>query len=216
MARTVIKICGLTRAEDGLAAIGAGADWLGLVRWPGSPRFRPFKACVEMVVRLRAEAPRPFEVIGVYVNPEESTLRDEIERLGLDRVQFHGEESPQRVGGCPLPAIKTVKVGSAGFHPSPEDYPGLLLLTDTAEASSPGGTGQSYDPGLLAELVRRRKVIVAGGLKPDNVGEVVRRLRPFGVDVASGVEAAPGLKDPERLKRFVQAIRQAESEPACR
>lgn len=210
--RTLIKICGITRVEDGLAALEAGAEWLGFIRWAGSPRWRSSEACAEVLGEIRERTHRAFEAVGVYVNPTHEELHEDAYLTGVDRIQLHGNESPEFARHLPMPVIKTLQIRDAESVQVAEEYPGLTLLTDTHDPLLPGGTGRQYDPALLEGLVARRRVLVAGGLKPENVAEVVRRLHPFGVDVSSGVEVAPGIKDAEKIADFVAAVREGDDD----
>ena len=207
MGNTIIKICGITRAEDGQAAIEAGADWLGFIRWPGSVRFRPLEQCADILATIRANTPREFVAVGVYVDPTQRLVEEEFRKAGLDRVQLHGDESLALILALGLPAIKTIKISDRSSVDRAEAYPGIDLLADTADDVLHGGTGRTYDLAFLGDLADRRRIIVAGGLRPDNVAEVLERVRPFGVDVSSGVESSPGIKDHEKVAGFVAAVR---------
>ncbi|MCE5228716.1 phosphoribosylanthranilate isomerase [bacterium] len=203
----IIKICGITRVEDGMAALGAGADWLGFIRWPKSPRWRADQEMARIIRELRERAPKPFQAVGVYVDSPVDDIERDAERLGLDRVQLHGDESPEVAAALSRPAIKVIRVRDAESLRRADDFPGIDLLADTFDPALPGGTGRGYDYGLLRELAARRRVIIAGGLTPENVGAVVASLMPFGVDVSSGVESEPGVKDHARIISFIQAAR---------
>ncbi len=207
---TLIKICGITRAEDGLAALRAGADWLGFIRWPGSPRYREAEDCLQTIEAIREQADRPFEAVGVYVNPSPIEIYEDAMVAGVDRAQMHGDEAPDFVRRLPLPVIKTIRVRDEASLRLADEYPELTLLTDTHDPVLPGGTGRTYDPALLVNLVKQRRVLVAGGLASDNVAGVVRFLRPFGVDVSTGVEISPGIKDPQKIADFVAAVREGD------
>ncbi len=213
MSPTLIKICGITRLEDGLSALGAGADWLGFIRYAKSKRHRPIEDCAEVVKRLRAEAEHPFKAVAVYVDAPQDVIRAEIDQAGFDRVQLHGAETMRVVQAlaASVPVIKAIKISDADSLARADAFPGVDLLTDTEDPNLPGGTGRGYDVGLLEELAARRRVIVAGGLNVNNVGEVVRRLHPFGVDVSSGVEVSPGIKDPKTIREFIRAVREADA-----
>jgi phosphoribosylanthranilate isomerase len=205
----LIKICGITRLEDGLAALSAGADWLGFIRWSGSKRFRPLADCAALLKELRRLAPSPFQAVAVYVDQPRDLILDEIRSAGFDRAQLHGNESSEFAASLPVPVIKTIKMRPDEFERDAARYPGLDLLIDTDVPGLPGGTGQSYDAGVLTDLTSRRRLIVAGGLNPANVADIVARIRPYGVDVSSGVEVEPGIKDGEKIRRFVAAVRAA-------
>jgi len=207
--RVIVKVCGITRAEDGLCALEAGADWLGFIRWPGSPRYRSLESCSETLREIRARCARPFEVVGVYVDASADDIKAEVEQIGFDRAQLHGDERPDFIAALPVPVIKVIKIAGPESVDQAAEYPETLILTDTAHPRLVGGTGESYDAGILEGLVRERPVIVAGGLTPENVGNVVRDLAPFGIDVSSGVEQSPGLKDSRKIKDFVSAVRDA-------
>jgi phosphoribosylanthranilate isomerase len=208
--RTLIKICGITRTEDALAALHAGADWLGFIRWPGSPRWRPAEACRRVIEETRDRAGREFQAVGVYVDSDTDEFFEDIDRSGIDRLQLHGSETPDFLTRMQLPVVKTIRVRDAASLELADEYPDVTLLTDTEHPVLPGGTGQSYDPALIADLVARRRVMVAGGLHPGNVAGVVRFLRPYGVDVSSGVEVSPGIKDHQKIADFVAAVREGD------
>lgn len=209
--RTIVKICGITRTRDAVTALEAGADWLGFIRWPGSPRWRPVSECVRVIEEARDRAGRDFLAVGVYVNPELEEFFEDVDRAGIDCIQFHGDERPEFVRTMQLPVIKTLRVRDAGSLRLADAYPDVTLLADTFHPVLPGGTGQAYDPALLTDLVAHRRVIVAGGLNAANVAGVVRFLRPYGVDVSSGVEVSPGIKDGQKIADFVRAVREADA-----
>ncbi len=206
----IVKVCGITRVEDGLCALEAGADWIGCILWPGSPRYRPLDSCMATLSEIRAGAPCPFEVVGVYVNASAEEIASEVEQIGFDRAQLHGEESAELIDALPVPVIRVIKISGRKSVEQAAKFPETLILTDTAHPRLVGGTGESYDSGLLEDLVRQRPVIVAGGLTPENVGDVIAELAPYGVDVSSGVEASPGLKDHDKVRAFIEAVRGAE------
>jgi phosphoribosylanthranilate isomerase len=209
----VVKICGITTAQDGLAALEAGADWLGIMRWPRSKRYLEREAAARLVAELRSRAPRPFEAVGVFVDADGEALATDVAAIGLDRVQLHGSETAAFARGLPWPVVKAIRAADReGLDRLADACDGLDLLADAfdpARPAQPGGTGAAYDYGMLEGIVRRRRVIVAGGLGPGNVGAVVARLRPWGVDVSSGVESAPGRKDAALVRAFVEAARAA-------
>lgn len=205
----IIKICGITRPEDGLQALAVGADWLGFIRWPKSPRYLPLDLLVDLINNLRTYAPRPFEAVGVYVNATRETIEQEAVRAGLDRIQLHGEETLEFARSLSRPVIKALRVRDAASLAAAETFPELDLLTDAYVPAMPGGTGVSYDYSLLAPLVACRRVLVAGGLHAANVAQVVRDLKPWGIDASSSLEISPGIKDAVLVREFIAAARQA-------
>lgn len=193
-----VKICGITNAADAHRAVEYGADALGFVFHPDSPR----RVSVAMAREIVASLPPFVTAVGVFVNETIDRVREVRTRAGLDLVQLHGDESPEAVSALGPSAIKTIRVqGVESFARLVEYAPRAFLLDAHADAAY-GGTGQKFDWDL-ARWVEDIPVILAGGLTPENVAEAVRTVRPFGVDVSSGVEAEPGLKDPARLKAFI-------------
>jgi len=203
-----IKICGITRLEDGLCALEAGADWLGFIRWPQSRRCQSPDECAGLIRNIRERFHGPFSAVGVYVDADRETVLDEIDRLGLDRLQFHGSEPPDYVNGFKLSVIKVLAVKNAETLAREADqYPGVPILTDIHHPDLRGGTGQGYDYEMLKGLIRKRDVIIAGGLSPENVGKIVADLRPWGVDVSSHIEIDPGIKDHNKIREFISRAR---------
>ncbi len=214
--RTRIKVCGLTRVEDARAALEAGADFLGLVFHPKSPRYLDRDRAAALVRALReafpAERIRP---VGVFVRcPAEEVLAT-VREVGLAAVQLHGDEDLEYIrslGGAAA-VIRAVRVRDATSLAGLEAYRAATaaFLFDAYSAAEYGGTGQTFAHELARPWIESHPTLVAGGLTPDTVGEVVRALRPFGVDVSSGVEVSPGVKDPVRIRDFIRAVREAES-----
>jgi phosphoribosylanthranilate isomerase len=210
MNRLFVKVCGITSPDDGVAAAEAGADAVGLVFWPGSPRA----VTLERARAIGAALP-PFVVrVGVFVDAAREWMARVADSVGLDLLQLHGDEPPETFDELPRRALKAVRVGD-GF--APEDalrYEGQAagLLLDTRTPRTPGGTGRPFD-WSLARGVRERSrfLLLAGGLTPDNVRAAIEEIRPDGVDASSSLEAAPGRKDHGRVRAFVQAVRAVES-----
>jgi len=208
MQPTRIKICGITRIEDALEAARLGADYLGFIFYPPSPRYVTPAAAREVLRALRAAAlERVPEAIGVFVDatPEEvASVRAE---ATLDGVQFSGEESPEDVA-------QSLPVRFRGMSLESLDrlgrYEVEAYLCDTHDPEQKGGTGRAYDYEALQPYISQYPIIIAGGLTPSSVGAVVSRLHPWGVDVSSALEVRPGIKDPIRLRAFIEAVRQAE------
>ena len=196
-----VKICGLRDAAGAIAAVNAGADLLGFHFCPSPRRVSPEEA-KEIVDGL---AVRP-KIVGVFIDQEQDEVRQIAEFVGLDLVQLHGSESPGFDAGRPV--IKVLKVKD-GEIPGAEDWPDPVML-DSWSPDQRGGTGRTWDWELARLLLSRRRVFIAGGLEPGNVGTVVSEFKPYGVDVSSGVEASVGIKDPDKIREFVRAVRIAE------
>jgi phosphoribosylanthranilate isomerase len=200
-----VKVCGITRPEDALAAVEAGVDLVGFNFYPASPRYL-VPATAATIARL---LPRQVLAVGIFVNPDATEVRRAIETVGLGLLQFHGDESPEFCGGFDVPAMKALRVHSfAELETQAARYADGWLLADTADATRYGGTGRALPVEPVPRALARR-LFVAGGLGPESVTDVVRRLRPLGVDVCSGIEVAPGVKDHARLRRFVHNAKAA-------
>jgi len=197
--RPRIKICGLTRLEDALLAARLGADALGFNLWPGSKRHLDADAVRAIVDRL----PPFVTAVGVFVNQLPTEVLALAAQSGVQAVQLHGDESWEDVNGYPIPAIKALRVAGPESLADLHRYRVRAFLLDAPGAGF-GGSGATFDWSLAAEAARRAPVILAGGLTPDNVAGAIRAVRPYAVDVASGVEHAPGVKDPDRLRRFIE------------
>lgn len=204
---TKVKVCGITRLEDAEAAIELGAWALGFILWPPSKRFADPAVTAGIARAVR----RRVETVGVFVNQPLDDIAGQVDVLGLTHVQLHGDEGPsfcaavaQRTGAK---VIKAVRVGHAADLRDLERFHTDYHLLDTARAGSYGGTGETWDWSLLATR-RRGKVpaILSGGLTAANVAAGIEAVRPYAVDVASGVESAPGVKDPAKLEAFFDAI----------
>lgn len=201
---TWIKICGVTTAQDAEQVVQAGADALGLNFVHGSKR-RVTREQAEQVVRAVSGR---IELVAVVADPTDDEVR-ELRELGMQWLQLHGQESAARVSRLLPGAYKAVAIEDGADARRAATFPGERLLVDTKVSGTSGGTGKVFDWQLVTALSATRQLIVAGGLTPSNVAAAVRVLQPFGVDVASGVEASPGRKDPARLAAFVQAVRGA-------
>jgi len=197
-----VKICGITRVEDALLAVRLGADALGFNFWPESKRYVSPSAASAIVARLP-----PFVTsVGVFVNQPEAELRAIAAESGVQVFQLHGDEPPDLCSRLPLPVIKAIAVDEVRTLSRLLSYEVSAFLLDTPSRGF-GGSGVPFDWSLAEGVSEAAPVVLAGGLTPENVAEAIRAVRPYAVDVASGVESAPGVKDPARLARFIAAAR---------
>jgi phosphoribosylanthranilate isomerase len=210
---TRIKICGITNLEDARAACEAGVDAIGLNFYSRSPRA----LSIEIAGNLRASIPSSVQVFGVFVNAEADEVAKILRDVHLDALQLHGDESPATVAQLAriAPVFKALRVGPDFTAATLENYPGVSgFLFDTADArpGQYGGTGRLADWGIAQQAALSHKVILAGGLDAENVAAAISQVRPYGVDVASGVESSPGAKDHHQLFDFVREARRADQE----
>lgn len=211
----LVKICGLTRAEDAVLALEAGADAIGVVLAEVSKRRMGADEAQAIVSAARAKAGRPFLAVAVLGTLDPVAAREALEMLRFDRVQLH-ERSDAAALARTLDALGPLAARAWGVAhvppegPAPAGYETLAceaVLLDTAVPGVGGGSGTAFDWAHAVPLARARRVVLAGGLKPENVAAAVRAVEPWMVDVASGVESAPGVKDPARVRAFIQAVR---------
>jgi phosphoribosylanthranilate isomerase len=204
MAPPKVKICGITRLDDALAAVRLGADALGFNFWPRSKRHVS-PAEVRAIVR---RLPPLVTAVGVFVDPTRDEVLRAVDASGVGVVQLHGDEPPELCLSLPLPVVKAIRVADAHSLAALASYEVQGFLLD-APSPGYGGSGATFDWSLAAEVARELPIVLAGGLTPENVAEAVTTVRPFAVDVASGVESAPGVKDAERMRRFVERAKEA-------
>jgi len=195
----LVKICGITRAEDAAAAVECGAGALGFVFWQGSPRcIDPYRART-----ITATLPPFVTAVGVFVNQPADYVSHVASLVRLGAVQLHGDETAGYAAGIAAPAIKAVTVAD----PQLSGWPARsLLLLDVHDPEMRGGTGRTVDWRAAAAIAAQRPILLAGGLTPENVADAVARVRPFGIDVSSGVERSPGVKDHRRLRALFEAL----------
>jgi phosphoribosylanthranilate isomerase len=200
-----VKICGITRQEDAEAAVNAGAAALGFIFWPGSPRAVDPRRARTIIESL----PAFVTAVGVFVDQPADYVNEVASLARLGAVQLHGEESADYAATMSRPVVKAVAI-RRGFEPdatSIDVWPSRIrVLLDGHDPLLKGGTGRLVDWLVAAAVARRRPIILAGGLTADNVGDAIARVRPFGIDVSSGVEVAPGVKDHGRIKALFEAI----------
>ena len=196
-----VKICGITREADAEAAVAAGASAIGFIFWPKSPRYvEPERAAA--IVRTLPPFVTP---VGVFVNESVEHMNAVADTVGLGVVQLHGDEEPTLLNGINRPVVKALwRVGAESVVGWPER---VVLLVDAHDPKRRGGTGARADWDAAAGLATSRRILLAGGITPANVVEAVTRVRPFGIDVSSGVEDAPGIKSADRIRELFEALR---------
>ncbi|WP_432822260.1 phosphoribosylanthranilate isomerase [Trichloromonas sp.] len=200
-----VKICGITSIEDALHAAACGVDALGLVFYARSPRG----VSLDLARQIVAELPPLVTTVGLFVNETPEQIREIVDTCGLDVIQLHGDEGPDQCLYPPRRVLKALRVQGEHSLAGIDDYRVSALLLDAWRPDSYGGTGHVCDWQLAARVAAGRRVILAGGLTPENVAEAIRLVRPYGVDVSSGVEIAPGRKDPERVASFIHNAKSA-------
>ncbi len=192
-----VKICGVTRREDADMAASLGADMIGINFYPPSPRCMALEAAAAVADAVGRRA----RLVGVFVNAERAYVRERLEALGLDLLQFHGDEDEAALAGWPVPVIRALRLREGADASALAALKADYALIDTFHPELYGGTGRARPLDGLRGLDLRR-VFISGGLTPDNVAEAAA-LHPYAVDVASGVESAPGIKDPDKLRSFI-------------
>jgi phosphoribosylanthranilate isomerase len=208
---TKIKICGLTRVEDALCAADEGADFLGFIFIPESPRAMQAEAVAEIAARVR-EREKPPKIVGVFRDASVDYIREVGTTAGIDLAQLHGSESDEEIADLPFPAVKSIRVGDTlpDTHAAPT---AAWLLFDTYDERRSGGTGRRFDWSLLAMYDRSKPFFLAGGINPENVVAAVTLVRPDAIDLASGVESEPGVKDHAKLKKLFERVRRIGAKP---
>jgi phosphoribosylanthranilate isomerase len=204
--RTRIKICGITRPGDGVAAAQAGADAIGLVFYPKSPRY----LSTERAVEIRDALPAFVQTVALFVNADAAQVSQVLGRVKPSVLQFHGDETPEFCGQFGLPYVKAARVRQGLDlieYLRPFKSAAAWLLDSFVEAY--GGVGERFDWSLVPRKLER-PLILSGGLERGNVGDAVRKLRPWGVDVSSGVESAKGIKDAAKIAAFISEVRNAD------
>lgn len=200
-----VKICGVTTVEDALLAAELGASAIGLVFWPGSPRFVDVGQAKQIVAAL----PPLVSAVGVFVDQAEHAAQVAHE-IGLAAVQFHGDEPPESYQGFPTRVIKSVAVRDDSARAAAAAVPAAAtVLLDAHDPVRRGGTGTAIDWSIAATIARQRPVILSGGLTPANAADAVAAVAPYAIDVSSGVERAAGRKDPDKLRALFAALRAA-------
>jgi phosphoribosylanthranilate isomerase len=202
---TRIKVCGITSVDDAVMAVEAGADAIGLIFWPSSKRA----VDVERAQAITRALPPLIATVGVFVNETPDHVRSVADAVGLSAVQLHGQEVVPDWARFPRPVLKAMPVEA--YASSPWQRARAAILVDAHDPVTIGGTGRTVDWDAAKAIAATRPLVLAGGLTPDNVAQAVVWVRPWGVDVASGVERSPGTKDPLKVKAFVEAVRAADA-----
>ena len=202
-----VKICGITNAEDAQVAVLAGADALGFVFYSKSPRFVEPKVAKQIISGLP-----PFVLpIGVFVNEEPKVVRNVMEECGLALAQLHGDETPAYCESLERPVLRGIRLRDRGSFLAMAEYKGRAgvrgFVVDAFSESAYGGTGKTTEWDLAVEAARAAPILLAGGLTPENVQEAIQKVKPYGVDVSSGIEASPGKKDPAKVQAFIHAAK---------
>jgi len=200
-----VKLCGMTRPEDARVAEAAGADAIGLIFAP-SPR----QVTAQQAKQISRELGPFIARVGVFVDAPLDKIAAVLDHVHLDVLQLHGSETPEEVEALRSLGrrlIKSVRVKDAASLSRLDEYPVDTFLLDSYIPGMPGGTGHTFDWSLATEIARRHRIILAGGLTPDNVANAIQAVRPFGLDAASGVETSPGVKDPGKMQQFIARAR---------
>ena len=201
-----VKICGITNLDDATAAVEAGADALGFMFYEPSPR----NVQIECVAKIVQKLPLWVLKVGVFVDPDPELVMTALGNCGLNLLQFHGEESPDFCASFGVMSMKAFRVKDEESLAQIPSYRTDVYLLDSYVAGKQGGTGEKFNWELAVEAKKFGKpIFLAGGLTPQNVGEAVRKVQPYGVDVSSGVESSPGKKDHDKIWNFIQAARKA-------
>jgi phosphoribosylanthranilate isomerase len=203
----LIKICGLTRPDDARRAVDAGATAIGMVFWPDSPRVVTLEQAEAIATAVGSEV----LTVGVFVDATREHIDQVMRRVPLGAAQLHGHESPAFVDTLLWPVIKAVPVPAEGPLPDLTPWAGVRVMLDAHDPVRRGGTGRLVDWARAAALAATRPVILAGGLRPENVAEAVMRVRPAGIDVSSGVERSPGVKDEALVRALIGAVHGVEA-----
>jgi phosphoribosylanthranilate isomerase len=207
---TAVKICGIRDLEALKISADAGAEFVGLVFYPPSPRF----VTLEIAHTLAQALPASMRSVGLFVEPTDAELLRTISSVPLDMIQLHGGETPERVGEiaalCNMPVIKALRLSGPEDLENVADYEDVadwLLFDSKIDHPLPGGTGQRFDWEILKDRTFKKPWMLSGGLMPENVREAIKLLHPGCVDVSSGVESARGIKDPEKIIAFIDAVK---------
>ncbi|MEE9165964.1 MAG: phosphoribosylanthranilate isomerase [Candidatus Neomarinimicrobiota bacterium] len=197
-----VKICGITTVNDALLAARLGASAIGLIFYEKSPRYVSLKTSKEISKRL----PDSTRKVGVFVNSDLETIHQTADAAGLDFVQLHGDESPELCGLIKLPVVRVLRVGNSIPHEDYENYPVHAFLLDTHKRGMFGGTGDPFDWRIVTRMETKTPIILSGGLNANNLLEGIATARPDAIDINSGVERSPGIKDESKLRTMFRVL----------
>ena len=203
---TKVKICGITNYKDASKSVDSGADALGFIFYKNSKRFIDPQEAYNIIRQLP-----PFVTkVGVFVNSSYREIIKITGDLAINTIQLHGDESPDFCARFKHTVIKALRIKDTEDLGEVDSFPARAILFDTYSDKDYGGTGNTFDWNILKKLKTEKKTILSGGLNPDNVGEAIKTVRPYAVDVSSGVEKSPGIKDHKKIQRFIEAVKNAE------
>lgn len=214
--KTLVKICGMTRVEDAVLCAGSGADFLGYIFYPPSKRYVSVARAGEIISQVRRQYPE-VKHVGVFVDEDTDVILKAVREAKLDAVQLHGNERPdtcERIAENGVTVIKALGMSAGGSTQEFRDFEVPFYLCDTYDPKLVGGTGRTFDLALLPEGLPMEQTFLAGGLTPENVKAAIEQVRPYAVDVSSGVEASPGVKSPELVKDFMSSVGAAQTAAA--
>ncbi len=207
-----IKICGLTNVEQALECVKLGANWIGLNCWSGSSRY----ISPELVRDITSALPQSVTKVGVFVNETIENLHEIMSTTGLDFAQLHGDETVEYTAQLQIPWFKAFRISPDFELNQIDEFQQEFFLMDAYSKTNYGGTGETIDWDLAQKAAEKGKFILAGGLQPDNVAQAIQKVRPWGVDVCSGVESSPGIKDMKKVKTFINHIIHSQNtKPNC-
>ncbi|MDI6761962.1 MAG: phosphoribosylanthranilate isomerase [Thermodesulfobacteriota bacterium] len=204
---TWIKICGITNIEDGLEAVSLGVNALGFIFAPSPRRVEP-----SVAKEIISVLPETLLKVGVFVNEDPEEVLRVAEYCGLNVLQFHGQESQEYCQKFFIPVFKAIRIKNLESLKDIENYHDVTILLDTYSPVQAGGTGNPFPGEIALKAKEERDFILSGGLSPSNVGEAIKKVRPMGVDVCSGVEVTPGKKDPLKMRDFIKEVRKADEQ----
>ena len=200
-----VKMCGMTNVADALDAAEAGADSVGFIFVKTSPRYVTPETARDIIQKL----PPDVIPVGVFANERRASILDIRDRTGIRCLQLHGDETPEECSGFPVPVYKAFRVGGDFRVEVLGTFDAAAYLLDTYRNGSYGGTGQTFDWNVAVAAKQFGKIVLSGGLTPENIGDAIRIVHPHGVDVSSGVESSPGKKDKNKMKEFVRRVQEA-------